>query len=159
MAVLNLSCGNKNDKDQNQIVVQDNNLISVIEGNQTCKLSMVDLYWDCNTVSCYNITLPKNGYVEIKFRDLFGDTSKGKFIAIKPENRMNVEKKFENSNLFIQFASSNNLPLGKFFVMSGTDSNSIESTFKVYNGTPNANISNITGGTYEVTLSVMVGYN
>ncbi len=155
---LNLSCGSKTTKDGNQIIIQDNSIVSHINGEKNCSINIKDMFWNCNTVSCYNVSVPKNEYVEIKFKEVFGDTSNGKFIAIKTENSFVSEKSLENSNLYIQFAGSDNLPLGKLFVVSGTDSNKINATFKIYNGTPNANVSNITGGTYDSTVSVMVGY-
>lgn len=161
MSILNLACGKKATTDQTQILFQGENLVTITNGKVGCSLNVKDLFWNVNSATCYEVTVPKNTYVELQFKDIFSASTSnvGKFIALKTDNKVVAEKPYENSNLFMSYANSDYVPLGKFFVTSGTNENLINSTFKIFNGTPSGNISNITGGTYDVTLSVMLGYN
>lgn len=158
---LNIICGKKSDADKTQILFQNDNLVTITNGKVGCSLNVKDLFWTVNSAACYQVTLPKNSYAEVQFKDVFPTSTAnvGKFIAIKTDNKMVVDKPYENSNLFMSFADSDYIPLGKFFVTSGTNDNLINATFKVFNGNPTNDLPNITGGTYDVTLSVMVGYN
>lgn len=160
MAILNVSCSKKTDKDTTQIIARNNELVSLTNGKEGCKISLDGFFLDVNNTSCHTVTVPKNESLTVTFKDVFdGESSNGKFICIKSENKMNVEKKYENDKLYISFANSNIISLGKLFVISGTDLNPISATFHIYNGTPETgNLANITGATYDSTLNFLIGY-
>ena len=157
MSVLNLSCKPENDKDLTQIVIRED-YITVYENlSPGSKINIKDMSWTVNVAFTTRISLPINGYSEFNGNAFIQNVNVDdlKFIAIVNENSKTVEKNLENDNTYFTCGDCGYMPLGKLTVFSGTNNNRFDGTFKFYNGTPNANISNISGGTHDITLSVI----
>lgn len=159
MSKLNLSCRSENDTDLTQIVIRDDHITiyeNLIPGS---KIKIKDITWTVNTAFTTRISLPINGYAEFNGNAFLQNVSTDdlKFIAIVNENSKFDEKNYENDYTYFTYGNCGNMPLGKLTVFSGTDNNRFDGTFKFYNGIPDANVSNISGGKYDTTISIIAG--
>jgi len=159
MAALNLSCKSENDKDLTQIVIRQD-YITVYENlTPGSKIAIKDMTWTVNTAFTTRITLPVDGYAEFNGNAFLQNVAVDdlKFIAIINDNAKTNEKNIENDNTYFTYGNCGNMPLGRLTILTGTDNNRYDGTFKFYNGTPSSNVSNISGGTYDTTISIIAG--
>jgi hypothetical protein len=159
MAALNLSCKPENDKDLTQIVIRQD-YITVYENlTPGSKIAIKDMTWTVNTAFTTRISLPVNGYAEFNGNAFLQNIAVDdlKFIAIINDNAKTNEKNIENDNTYFTYGNCGNMPLGRLTILTGTDNNRYDGTFKFYNGTPASNVSNISGGTYDTTISIIAG--
>lgn len=159
MAVLNLSCKSESDKDLTQIVIREDNITVYENLLPGSKVKIKDITWTVNTAFTTRISLPVNGYAEFNGNAFIQNVAVDdlKFIAIVNENSQTNQKDLENDNTYFTYGNCGNMPLGRLTVFSGTDNNRYTGTFKFYNGTPDANVSNISGGTYDATITIIAG--
>lgn len=159
MSSLNLSCNKKADANQNQIIIKDDKISVLENGESTCTMNIKNMFWNVNNASCNKVTIPVNGYAEFSFSSISGNVeTQGQFIAIQMENQIFNDQQYENHKTFYSYADGDYMPLGTLTVMTGTSENRLDGTFKFYNGTPSPNISEIADGVYPITLSIIAGY-
>jgi len=158
-AALNLSCKSKYDSDLTQIVIRDDSITVYENLLPGSKVHIKDMTWTVNTAFTTRVSLPINGYAEFNANAFLQNvaTDDLKFIAIINENSKMNEKNIENDDTYFSYGNCTNMPLGRLTVLTGTSNNRYAETFKFYNGTPSSNIANISGGTYDATISIIAG--
>lgn len=159
MSALKLKCKPSSDRDLTQIVIRED-YITVYENLLPgSKITIKDMTWTVNTAFTTRISLPINGYAEFNGNAFIQNVTVDdlKFIAIINENAKTDEKDIENDSTYFTYGDCGNMPLGRLTILTGTNNNRFDGTFKFYNGTPDSNVSNISGGTYDTTISIIAG--
>lgn len=155
---LNLSCSSTRTKDESKIVIRNDNVTILKNDKEEGKMSLKDLFWLANNIISYQITLPINSTATVNTSCMISTSSNIKVLFITTDNSVVAEKKYENNKLFFKYDDNCEIPLGKLTVLTGTDLNRLDGDVVFYNGTPNANISNITDGVYSTTIDIIAGF-
>lgn len=153
---LNLSCSPKGTTDS-QIIQLYNDSVNILKNNiPSSKITFKNFEWVCEKTVSFTLYLDKNSFLDVD-PSVYGISNVKVFTCVS-NNNVIADKVYENNKLYIVIDDVE-FPLGKFFFLSGTDENSIDKSYTLWNGTPNANIELVTDAEYDSTVEIIIGGN